>query len=51
MCIRDRVYSKGKARDGNDIIALQGPAAAQAGFGIGMGLDYDDLRDPSLMKS
>jgi len=49
--LKARVYSKGKAKDGNDILALQGPAAEKAGFGIGMGLDYDDLRDPSLMKS
>ena len=49
--LKARVYSGGKARDGNDILALQGPAAEKAGFGIGMGLDYDDLRDPKLMKN
>jgi hypothetical protein len=49
--LKARVYSKGKAKDGNDILALQGPAAEKAGFGIGMGLDYDDLRDPSIMKN
>lgn len=49
--LKARVFSGGKAKDGNDILALQGPAAEKAGFGIGMGLDYDDLRDPSLMKS
>lgn len=49
--LKARVYSGGKARDGNDILALQGPAAERAGFGIGMGLDYDDLRDPNLMKN
>ena len=49
--LKARVYSGGKARDGNDILALQGPAAEKAGFGIGMGIDYDDLRDPSLMKN
>lgn len=49
--LKARVFSKGKAKDGNDILALQGPAAEKAGFGIGMGLDYDDLRDPSIMKS
>ena len=42
--LKARVFSRGKARDGNDILALQGPAAAKAGFGIGMGLDYEDLR-------
>jgi len=49
--LKARVFSGGKAQDGNDILALQGPSAQKAGFGIGMGLDYDDLRDPSLMKS
>ena len=49
--LKARVYSKGKAKDGNDILALQGPAAQKAGFGINMGLDYDDLRDPSIMKN
>ena len=48
--LKARVFSGGKAKDGNDILALQGPAAEKAGFGIGMGLDYDDLRDPSVMK-
>jgi len=48
--LKARVYSGGKAKDGNDILALQGPAAEKAGFGIGMGLEYDDLRDPNLMK-
>jgi hypothetical protein len=28
---------------------LQGINAQKAGFGIGMGLDYEDGRDPSLM--
>lgn len=41
--LKARVFSGGKARDGNDILALQGQNAAQAGFGIGMGLDYEDL--------
>ncbi len=49
--LKARVFSGGKARDGNDILALQGPAAEKAGFGIGMGLDYDDLRDPNLIKN
>ena len=29
-----------KAR-GDDVVSLQGPFAAQAGFGIGMGLGYE----------
>jgi hypothetical protein len=48
--LKARVFSGGKAKDGNDILALQGPAAEKAGFGIGMGLDYEDMRDPSIMK-
>jgi hypothetical protein len=44
--MKARVFSGGKAKDGNDILALQGPAAQKAGFGIGLGLDYEDLRDP-----
>jgi len=48
--LKARVFSKGKTSDGNDILALQGPNAKKAGFGIGMGLDYDDMRDPSVMK-
>ena len=41
--MKARVFSKGKAKDGNDILALQGQNARSAGFGIGMGLDYEDL--------
>jgi hypothetical protein len=36
-----RVFSKGATGDGNDILALQGSNAERAGFGIGMGLDYE----------
>lgn len=42
--MKARVFSKGNTTDGNDILALQGPNASKAGFGIGMGLDYEDLR-------
>lgn len=48
--MKARVFSGGKAKDGNDILALQGPAAEKAGFGIGLGIDYEDMRDPSIMK-
>jgi hypothetical protein len=41
--LKARVYSGGKARDSNDILALQGVNAQKAGFGIGMGLGYEDL--------
>jgi hypothetical protein len=49
--MKARVFSGGKTKDGNDILALQGPNAEKAGFGIGMGIDYDDLRDPNLIKN
>jgi hypothetical protein len=39
--IKARAFSKGATSDPNDILALQGKAAQQAGFGIGMGLDYE----------
>ena len=39
--LKAKVASKGKTTDSNDIVSLQGKAAAQAGFGIGMGLDYE----------
>lgn len=39
--MKARVFSKGKATSGNDILALQGLNAEKAGFGIGMGLDYE----------
>ena len=42
--LKARVFSKGKAADSNDILALQGQNAKKAGFGIGMGLEYEDLR-------
>ena len=41
--MKARVFSKGKTKDSNDVLALQGINAQKAGFGIGMGLDYEDL--------
>lgn len=41
--MKARVFSKGKAQNSNDVLALQGANAQKAGFGIGMGLDYEDL--------
>jgi len=41
--MKARVFSKGKTTDGKDILALQGQNAVKAGFGIGHGLDYEDL--------
>lgn len=48
--MKARVFSGGKAKSGNDILSLQGPNAQKAGFGIGLGIDYEDARDPSVMK-
>jgi hypothetical protein len=47
--MKARVFSKGQATDSKDVLALQGATAQKAGFGIGMGLDYEDARDPSVM--
>ena len=41
--MKARVFSKGATNDSNDVLALQGVNAQKAGFGIGMGLDYEDL--------
>jgi len=41
--MKARVFSKGQSTDSNDIVSLQGSMAQKAGFGIGMGLDYEDL--------
>ena len=42
--LKARVFSGGATNDSKDILALQGQNAKSAGFGIGMGLDYEDLR-------
>jgi hypothetical protein len=39
--MKARVFSGGAATDSRDILALQGQNAIAAGFGIGMGLDYE----------
>ena len=41
--MKARVFSGGKAKDSNDIMYYQGVNANKAGFGIGMGLDYEDF--------
>jgi hypothetical protein len=43
--MKARVFSGGQAANANDIVALQGANAQKAGFGIGLGLDYVDLRE------
>lgn len=47
--LKARVFSGGATNDSSDVLALQGQNAKKAGFGIGMGLDYEDARDPTLM--
>jgi hypothetical protein len=47
--MKARVFSGGQTEDSNDVLSLQGPKAKQLGFGIGLGLDYEDDRDPSVM--
>jgi hypothetical protein len=42
--MKARVFSGGKTSDPNDITSFQGVKAAKAGFGVGMGLDYVDMR-------
>lgn len=41
--LKARVFSKGQTNDSNDVLSLQGPKAKQLGFGIGMGLEYENL--------
>jgi hypothetical protein len=41
--MKARVFSRGQAKDSKDILALQGQNAVNAGFGIGMGLDYENI--------
>mgnify|MGYP000896199655 CR=1 FL=1 len=45
--LKARVASGGKAKDSNDILSLQGAEAAKAGFGINMGIDFEDLTAPA----
>ena len=47
--MKARVFSNGATSDSNDVLSLQGVNAKKAGFGIGLGLDYEDSRDPSVM--
>jgi len=43
--MKARVFSGGQTGDSDDVLALQGVNAQKAGFGIGQGLDYEDLRN------
>ena len=44
--LKARVFSGGAVKDSNDVASLQGVTAQQAGFGIGMGIDYQVIKDP-----
>ncbi len=41
--MKARVFSGGKAANAKDIVALQGVNAQKAGFGIGLGLNYEKI--------
>jgi hypothetical protein len=41
--MKARVFSKGQTSDPTDILSYQGVTASKAGFGIGMGLDYEKI--------
>jgi len=41
--LKARVFSGGTAKDSNDVLSLQGQNAKRYGFGIGMGLEYENL--------
>lgn len=41
--MKARVFSKGKTDDPNNITSFQGAKAKKAGFGLGMGLEFEDL--------
>lgn len=41
--MKARVFSNGQAADSDDILSLQGINAQKAGFGLGMGLDYERI--------
>ena len=41
--LKARVFSKGQASDSDDVLSLQGANAQKYGFGIGMGLEYENL--------
>ena len=45
--MKAKVFSGGKATNSNDVLALQGVNAQKAGFGIGLGLGYEDLTKKS----
>lgn len=46
--MKARANSKGLTSDGNDVLALSGTEASRQGFGIGMGLDFENAVDPAI---
>ena len=42
--MKARVFSGGKAESSDDILSMQGINAQKAGFGIGAGLEYSDIK-------
>jgi hypothetical protein len=42
--MKAKVFSGGQTSNPNDILTFQGHKAQQAGFGLGMGIDYLDLK-------
>jgi hypothetical protein len=49
--IKAKAFSQGKTSNPNDIMSLQGSAAKQAGFGIGMGLDAEVVGPDGTIQS
>jgi len=47
--MKARVFSGGATNNSKDVLALQGQNARKAGFGIGMGLSYENLVDESKL--
>lgn len=43
--MKARVFSGGQANNSNDVVSLQGVNAQKAGFGVGLGLDYETVKD------
>lgn len=41
--LKAKVFSRGATNNPDDILSLQGANAAKAGFGIGMGLEYERI--------
>jgi hypothetical protein len=48
--MKARVFSGGKAKSSNDVLALSGVTAQQKGFGIGHGLSYASSDDVEWWK-